>query len=101
MVSAATSHGLDEVGDEDLSSGGGRAEPRRLDHGDPENVVVLEGDVTTRDSDPHFVRFRKSTGVSVDRLLDGDGCAQRVGGTRERCEDAVAQPLDHDPATLV
>src|SRR5437879_3035895 len=101
MVSPAASHGLDEVGDEDLFSGGSRAEPRRLDDGDPEDIVVLDGDVTTRDSDPHLVRFGMSTGVTVDRLLDSDGRAQRVRGTQKRREDSVAQPLDDSPATPV
>ena len=51
-----------------------------------------------RDPDPHARAASGCAGVGVDRLLDGDRRADRVGRAGEHGQHAVAQALDHRAA---
>ena len=54
VAAAATRHELHHLGAEDLPGSRGGLQPLGLDHREPEAVVVLEGDVTDRQSDAHL-----------------------------------------------
>ena len=75
-----------------------RAQPRRLDHGRAEPVVVLERRLTDRDADAERERQLARAGEHVDLLLHAACGAHGVGVARERHHQPVAEVLHLGPA---
>ncbi len=92
---APARHDLHDIGAQDLTGLSRDFQPLRLDHRQAEAVVAFEGDVATRQADPHLEWLGAGPSVVVgDRLLHRDGAGDGVGGTRERRHHAVAEMLD-------
>ena len=94
--SPASGEHPDHVGRQDLATLGERAQTCGLDHGVPEIVVVLDGDLAG--AYPHPDREGdvdgSATVVTRDRLLHGDRTGQRGRRAGEHDHEAVAQVLD-------
>ena len=88
-----------DVGDKHLARGGGGTEARRFDDWRPEPVVVLERGFSDRDPDAQREREATSAAEHVDLLLHAARGADRVGITRERDHEPVAEVL-HLRATM-
>jgi len=84
-------HGL---GDEDLPTIGGGAQPRRLDRGLSEPVVGLARGIADRDAHAQHERRRRGPIAALKPLLHRDRAAQRGPHALERDHDAVAEGLD-------
>src|SRR5262249_8225833 len=96
-VSAAAAPGTSTT--PPVARAGGRlvAQPRRLDDGRPEDVVVFDRDLTSRDPDPCREGVPFAAGLVAHAVLHRDRGRECVGGAVEEGEGAVAQRL-HDPA---
>ncbi len=83
-----------DVAEQDLATVGVVAQARGFDDRCAEAVVVLERDVARAQPDAHLQVGAAPTRQPVDRLLDRDRGAHRLGRGREDDHEAVAQRLD-------
>ena len=100
-MAVAAAHDADEVGGQDLAAVGARAQAHGLDHGQPEAVPALAGDVAERDADTDVERLVGIAVAALDALLQPDGAGDRGGGAAEDGHQAVAGRLDLLAAVLL
>ena len=100
-MAVAAAHDADEVGGQDLAAVGARAQAHGLDHGQPEAVAALAGDVAERDADADVERLVGIAVAALDALLQPDGAGDRGGGAAEDGHQAVAGRLDLLAAVLL
>ena len=84
-MSAAARQAAHHIGDDDLPTGRGCAEPRRLDHRRAEDVAALVRRLSGRGTDADVERIAVGSGRSaVGRLLHGDGAGDGARALSKR-----------------